>query len=284
MPGTAFTMNNKTFNSLLFINECLLDEERTGALRTAIRRRVHAGDTVLDAGTGSGILALFAAEAGAKKVYAVDIDPEALWLAQQSTQASPYHDRIEIVEADIHQFTMASPVDVVIMEMLDTGLIAEQQAPALNSLRRHQAIGPRTKIVPQGVRCSLEAVEFDFDFYGFSMPLTIQARNHGAQKRVRKVLTDRAIYLEVDFGTHICTRVEKTLTMTARHPGVLNALRLGTETVLADDFSIWETTDMNMPIIIPTERIDVEAGDRIKMSIQYTMGRGFKSFEASVSR
>src|SRR4051812_24650499 len=81
---------SSTFSSLLFINECLLDEERTRALQAAIHRQVTPGDVVLDAGTGSGILALIAAAAGARKVYAVDVDRDALALARQSVQASPF--------------------------------------------------------------------------------------------------------------------------------------------------------------------------------------------------
>src|SRR5438552_17317860 len=133
---------------------------------------------------------MFAAEAGASKVFAVEVDPEALSLARHSIQASSYADRIEVVEANVKDFTTDTPVDVVVMEMLDTGLIAEQQAAALNALRRHKVIEPRTKIIPSGVRCSVEGVEYDFDFYGFSLGLIIQARNHGVQKRVQKVLTD----------------------------------------------------------------------------------------------
>ena len=49
--------------------ECLKDRERTEAFRDALRSVVQTGDVVVDGGSGTGILALFAAEAGAKKVY-----------------------------------------------------------------------------------------------------------------------------------------------------------------------------------------------------------------------
>ena len=51
----------------------LNDSIRMTAYEKAIKEVVKPGMTVLDIGTGTGILALWALKAGAKKVYAIEL-------------------------------------------------------------------------------------------------------------------------------------------------------------------------------------------------------------------
>lgn len=55
-----------------------------------------ADQTVLDYGCGSGILAIAAAKLGARRVWAVDIDPQALLASDDNASENEVEDRIEL--------------------------------------------------------------------------------------------------------------------------------------------------------------------------------------------
>ncbi|HUI99203.1 MAG TPA: 50S ribosomal protein L11 methyltransferase [Usitatibacter sp.] len=62
-----------------------------------LERNVRGGDTVLDYGCGSGILAIAAMKLGASVARAVDIDPLALEAARYNAQRNAVH--VEVVDA-----------------------------------------------------------------------------------------------------------------------------------------------------------------------------------------
>ena len=78
----------------------LLDENRVKLFRKAIMETVNAGDVVVDIGSGSGILAMFAAQAGAKKVYAVERTGMAE-LLQKNIEANQLEHVIEVKNSDL---------------------------------------------------------------------------------------------------------------------------------------------------------------------------------------
>lgn len=98
----------------------VLDEVRTGAYRNAIFQVVKKGDVVVDIGSGSGILALFAAKAGAGKVYAVE-KSRAVEFIYAHVKENEFEDIIEIIHADIESLDKSNfkeTPNVIISEML----------------------------------------------------------------------------------------------------------------------------------------------------------------------
>ena len=76
--------------------EMLKDKARTDAYKNSIEKNAHLfeGKTVLDIGTGTGILSLFAVKYGkAKKVYAVD-NADIAYFAKDIINQAGYSDKI----------------------------------------------------------------------------------------------------------------------------------------------------------------------------------------------
>lgn len=270
------------FSNLQVIGECLLDKKRVSVFNRAIREVVKPGDTVLDVGTGSGILALLSVSAGAEKVYAVEIAEDVAAFARLNIKSNNLSNKIEIISADIKDFNFPHGIDVVTAELLDTCLVAEQQAHALNSLRKKKIINSATRLIPYRSDCAVELVEYDFNFYGFEMPFVIQARNFGANEKILKKLSALIIFKQVDFNNFIDTDVSEKILIKIERDGLLNAIRLKSKTYLSPEVSIWGTTDMNMPVIVPLESQEVNKGEEIILEIKYKMGKGFEKFSAKL--
>ena len=270
------------FSNLMVIGECLLDARRTQAFQNAINHVVKADDIVMDVGTGSGIMAMFAAQAGAKKVYAVELAPEVAKFATQNIKANNLESVIEVINADAKHLPFSASVNVVIMELMDTGLVAEHQAQAINNLHNNHLINDLTRLIPYRYQCAFELIEYDFDFYGLHMPFVVQARNFAVSNHIKQRLSDTAIYRDINFHQPVTTQVDEHINVEISQAGLVNALLLKSRTFLSPKNIVWGTTDLNMPVVIPLKPITARLGQKLSVHLFYNMGEGFENFAANV--
>lgn len=94
-------------------------------LRT-LEGAIHGGETVIDVGTGSGILSIGAIRLGAEKVLALDLDPIAVTSATENVKLNGLQDVIEVRHSDLLGVlrqtegagSVQPPVDLVVANIL----------------------------------------------------------------------------------------------------------------------------------------------------------------------
>ncbi len=134
----------------------LRDEVRNEAYRTAIVRAVKPGDAVLDMGAGTGILSIFAAQAGARKVYAVERTGIAA-VARRMIERNGMSDRIEVIEGNLEDIDLPEKVDVLMSEWMG-GLGVDENMLAPLMMARNRWLKPGGKILPERVTAILAPV------------------------------------------------------------------------------------------------------------------------------
>lgn len=92
------------------------DTDCQSRYRQVLLKRVKEGDRVLDLGTGTGIHALFACQAGASRVYAVE-EGEVIELAREMARANGFADRIVFIKGLSCQVELPEKVDVIVTHL-----------------------------------------------------------------------------------------------------------------------------------------------------------------------
>ena len=98
-----------------------------------LQNRDLRGRTMIDVGTGSGVLAITAARLGAGFVSAIDVDPDAIENARENILRNDVSATVEAHVRDVSDASLA-PADIVTANL--TGSLLERHAPQLVRLAK----------------------------------------------------------------------------------------------------------------------------------------------------
>jgi predicted RNA methylase len=268
-----------------FPYQCLLDVNRTKAFQAAIRAVVKQDDAVLDAGSGSGILSFFAALAGAKKVYAVEVDSFLASCLERSVRANNLGHIIEVIHGDIHSAELPESVDVFICEMMDTGLMDEMQVTAINSLYKRNVITDKTRLIPFRYETFIELGFTNFNYYGFKIfapkhdwPHYSSAGNGWLPTEFHALSKPHRLGA-IDFQRPIESRVDMSLPIKAKNNGVINAVRISARAHLAKGMVLGATNALNGDKILPIDEARLTEGRIIQVGVSYQMSGGLDALQ-----
>lgn len=148
-----------TYGYLYHQKDMLEDQDRMTAYYNAVKMNPSQFENkvVLDVGTGSGILAIWAAQAGAKHVYAV----EATFMATHARtliEANGLKDKITVIQSSIEDVELPEKVDVIISEWMGYFLLRESMFDSV-IVARDKWMKPGGAMYPSHATMSLSLIK-----------------------------------------------------------------------------------------------------------------------------
>nr|AHB82062.1 polyketide synthase [Jahnella sp. MSr9139] len=264
------------------------DERRNRSYRVALGKTVR-DKVVLDIGTGKeAILARLAVEAGARKVYAIEMGDEAFEAAVAHVKRLGLDDRITIIHGDATEVTLPEPADVCVSEIVGPIGGCEGAAAIINNA--HRFLGPGGVMIPGHAVTRIAAVQFPdalrhlgfhqvpgtyaeriFEQVGYPFDLRVCLKNFPRGN----VLSSPGVFEDLDFSRPIPLehehKIELRFEKGARFDGFLVWLNL--HTIEGETIDILEHEFSWLPVYMPVfdPGLEVSAGDRIEATITRTL-------------
>ncbi|MDX2316382.1 MAG: 50S ribosomal protein L11 methyltransferase, partial [Gammaproteobacteria bacterium] len=202
---SRFRKETASFNDYY---EMMIDTVRNSAYARAIRQVVRPGDVVIDLGAGPGLLSCLAAQAGAKKVYAVE-QSDSAWLGRAVVEANGLDDIVEFVQMSSFDFELEEKADVIVSETLGSFAVDE------NTLRftidaRDRLLAEGGTLLPRRVKMLVtpvfapercEMTKFWRDVEGIDFRVAVaksEARMSLASIARSQLLAEPQVYADID--------------------------------------------------------------------------------------
>jgi protein arginine N-methyltransferase 1 len=267
----------------------LQDTVRTGAYAEAIARTVKPDDVVLDLGSGSGVLALLACRAGARRVYAIEQGHMAD-VAVMLARANDCGDRVELFHQRSYDVELPERATVLITETLGNIAFDEEILKSVIDARK-RLLAPDARLIPARVALAGAPVEVAADYerevaswsrplYGFDFSL---ARTFAAnQVRVidlaeSALLAPATQLLEVDLATVESPAVAGGARFTIAHDGLMHGFGAWFVATIADGILLTNGPPLQTPnwrqAMLPLEEpVAVARGDEVRLEIDSADG------------
>jgi predicted RNA methylase len=250
-----------------FHYEMLSDYHRVEPFRRAIEALVKPDDVVIDLGTGTGLMAILAARAGARRVYAVEKMGNIRAVAEANFRAEGNLAlQLPILDTDIANVEFPETVDVVICEMLQTWLVEEQQILALNNA--HRFLNPGARLIPGMIVNQFAVVQTALDYAGATIGLPCNNNINAIQPIL---LSNTVTFSTVDLHQPQALEVvAKPITIEIQIPGMANAICINSFAIMDDGTTVGNCPTLFSQYIVPAVTpLQVTRGGRLHITIAY---------------
>ena len=265
------------------------EEVRNAAYKEAIRRHVK-DKVVLDIGTGQhAILARFCVEAGAKRIYAIEVLDDAYEEAAKLVQESGLSDRIIVIHGDSTTVQLPELVDVCTEGIIGNIGSSDGIIPIMNDARRWfrpGAIAIPNRCVTYFAAVQLpdslhenprfgslprRYVETIFAQAGRRFDIRLCVRNFPASH----VVSDATAFEDLDFSGPIDPEEEGQAILTITKDGRFDGFLLWTHVTTADGVAIDYLRNQQawLPVYFPLSDngVKVQTGDTISVRWRRTL-------------
>jgi protein arginine N-methyltransferase 1 len=244
------------FASVYSHHVMLRDSVRVQAYRSAILRQC-AGKRVVEIGCGTGILSIFAAQAGATRVTAIE-ESRIADLAVKMFAANGVADRIELKLGNSRDVAIGEPADVVVHEILGSDPFSESILPVIADARRFLAPGGR--FLPYRLEVACRGIDL-----GEEMPRQQQQRLAEARELSRLYGVRMEPYVEALGGMELQWAMPRTLVST--DGSSFKPVVLSEECVLCDlDF---QRDELETPALPPRLELPVHTAGTLSGVVLY---------------
>jgi protein arginine N-methyltransferase 1 len=146
--------------------QMLMDHVRMRAYHGAIMQNKHLfeGKVILDVGTGSGVLSIWAAQAGAAKVYAIEYTDMAEH-ARNLVESNGLSGTVEVIQSSVEDLELPCKVDIIISEWMGYFLLRESMLDSVIRAR-DRWMKPEGSMFPSHATMFWSAISYEDDREG----------------------------------------------------------------------------------------------------------------------